>query len=160
MYQIENTQMFNSMRHPWPPLPLTIHPAAPDDPSHAAALDLRPLPTAPHSRLLLMPLPPLVPLALLRPADVLAPARSRRRPTHAEPNVLTRRLSSRCRSRSCCLLRGCSLLRCYRCSSTAPSQASTCPPQVTPSLLPCLLLKFLHRRPAARSLSLGNIYDG
>ena len=152
--------MFNSMRRPWPPLPLTPHPAAPDDPAHAAALDLRPLPTAPHSRLLLMPLPSLAPLALLRPADVLAPARSRRHPAHADPNVLTRRLSSHCRSRLCFLLRGRSLSRCYCCSANAPSQVTTCPPQVPPSLLRRLLIKLCHRRPAARPLSLGNIYDG
>ena len=81
-------------QRPWPPLPLTPHPAASDNPAHATALDSLPLPTAPRSRLLLLPLPPLASLALLRPANVLAPARSRRRPTH-DPNVLTHRPSSR-----------------------------------------------------------------
>ena len=147
-------------RRPWPLLLLTPYPAALDDSAHAPALDLRPLPTAPLSRLLLLPLPPFPPLGLLRPAGVLAPTRSQRRPIHADLNVLMRRPSSLCRSRSRCILRGRSRLRCYHCSAAAALQSATCPPQVIPSSLPCPLLNFRHCRPAARSLLLGDSHYG
>ena len=118
------------LRRPWPLLPLTPQFPAPDNPAHAVALYSRPLLTASHLRLLLLPLPLLEPLALLRrPDDVLVPAHSQRCSAHANPNVLTRRPSSRCRSRSRFLLCGRSRLRCYRWSAAASSQAATCPPQ-------------------------------
>ena len=80
------------------------------------------------------------------------PARSRRRSAHADPNVLVRRPSSRCRSRSRCHLRRFSRSRRHSYSAAAALHAATGPPQVPPSSR--------HSCPDARSLLLGDGCDG
>ena len=106
---------------PRPPLPLMPKFAAPDNPTHASALGLRPLLTTPHLRLSLLPLPPLAPLRCYAPPTSSrppAPKDAPRTPTRTFSRAAPTLAGDPARSVTC---------------AVAPVRAAI----ATPLLLPC-----------------------